>query len=115
LVINVLIIPNDVFNCNENTCPIYFLKRGASHFNATNYYFLPVLFELETPGFERYCYTNLICFCFQTLEFLRKGCLQATEAKGKCIISYALICGGTESTGCGRNNSHILKVNKSQT
>jgi len=85
-----------VFNCNENTCPLYFLNRGASQFNVTNYNFLPVLFELETPGLERYFYTSLLCFCFQALEFLGKICLQATEAKGKCIISYALVCGGTE-------------------
>jgi len=96
-VINVLIIPNDVFSCNENACPLYFLKRGASRFNVTNYYFLLVLFELETPGLERYCYTNLPCFCFQALEFLGRRCLQATEAKRKCIIPYALVCGGTES------------------
>jgi len=26
LVINILIIPDGVFNCNENTCPLSFLK-----------------------------------------------------------------------------------------
>ena len=46
-VINILSIPNDVFQCNGNTCPLYCIKRRAARLSVTNYYFVPFYLSLR--------------------------------------------------------------------